>query len=297
MKNELSILIPTYNNICVDWVKALHKQAQSIMGLNYEIIVADDGSTDKSIVNINEQINDIDHCRYIKRTKNVGRAAIRNFLAQTAHYEWLLFVDSGIYACSSDFLMKYLSTDNTESVIYGGLSVAGNPSESKSNLRYLYEKKCEKAHSTKKRSKRLYQSFRTVNFFTSKQIMTSTPFDEAMNEYGYEDVLWGKALKASNINITHIENPVAYRVYDDNATFISKTEEALRTLHKYRMEMRGYSNLLVLTETLKKCHIAWLLQAVCSRKMKTWRARLCGDKPSVKIYNLYRIGYLLSLSN
>ena len=42
---ELSILIPVYNDEATSLVKSLHKQAQAVSGLCYEIIVFDDGST------------------------------------------------------------------------------------------------------------------------------------------------------------------------------------------------------------------------------------------------------------
>ena len=42
-KNGLSILIPTYNGDCRAMVEELSCQAQALVGLDYEIIVADDG--------------------------------------------------------------------------------------------------------------------------------------------------------------------------------------------------------------------------------------------------------------
>ena len=92
-KKELSILIPTYNDVCTDSVNTLMQQAESIGDLRFEIIVADDASTDENVGEANRAIDRMTNCRYIRRENNVGRAAIRNFLAQEARYEWLLFVD------------------------------------------------------------------------------------------------------------------------------------------------------------------------------------------------------------
>ena len=50
MINSLSILIPTYNNECLELVRDLQAQASILSSTNdleYEILVADDGSTDK----------------------------------------------------------------------------------------------------------------------------------------------------------------------------------------------------------------------------------------------------------
>ena len=107
MINSLSILIPTYNNVCFELVKTLQAQAALLSDFEYEILVADDGSTDLSTITTNRKINEIENCRYIEREKNVGRSAIRNFLAKEAKYEWLLFIDSDLHIDNTDFVKKY----------------------------------------------------------------------------------------------------------------------------------------------------------------------------------------------
>ena len=47
--HQLSILIPTYNDDCRELVASLQQQADNISGLEYEILVADDGSTDLEV--------------------------------------------------------------------------------------------------------------------------------------------------------------------------------------------------------------------------------------------------------
>ena len=91
-KKQLSILIPTYNDACYNLVEELHRQACE-EDIDYEIIVADDGSTDENTIQTNARINNIPQCSYIMRNENRGRAAIRNFLAKTARYDRLLFMD------------------------------------------------------------------------------------------------------------------------------------------------------------------------------------------------------------
>ena len=71
----------------------MQAQAALLSDFEYEILVADDGR-DLSTITANRKINEIENCRYIEREKNVGRSAIRNFLAKEAKYEWLLFIDS-----------------------------------------------------------------------------------------------------------------------------------------------------------------------------------------------------------
>ena len=136
MINTLSILIPTYNNVCLELVKSLQAQAsllsssseirssspESFSRFEYEILVADDGSTDKGTVEENRIINTLPHCRYIEREENVGRAAIRNFLAQEAKYPWLLFIDSNMNIISQQYLADY-QREKESDVIYGGYQI------------------------------------------------------------------------------------------------------------------------------------------------------------------------------
>ena len=110
MINTLSILIPTYNNVCIELVRSLQAQASLLSSpsdFKYEILVADDGSTDKATIENNRIINTLPHCRYIEREKNVGRSAIRNFLAKEAQYPWLLFIDSDLHIDNPLFIENY----------------------------------------------------------------------------------------------------------------------------------------------------------------------------------------------
>jgi Glycosyltransferases involved in cell wall biogenesis len=73
IKNELSILIPTYNDVCVDLVRGLVKQCKAIKYLRYQVLVADDGSTDPAVIEANQPINGILNCSYVVRGENCGR--------------------------------------------------------------------------------------------------------------------------------------------------------------------------------------------------------------------------------
>ena len=63
MKKELSILIPTKDYVCTRLVKELVKQATAIQGLNFEVIVADDGSDVQETIEENKAINQFQHCK------------------------------------------------------------------------------------------------------------------------------------------------------------------------------------------------------------------------------------------
>ena len=74
MKTQLSILIPTYNYVCLPLVRELHRQASAIGGLQFEIVVAEDGSDQPETIARNAEIMGLSHCKHIVREENVGRA-------------------------------------------------------------------------------------------------------------------------------------------------------------------------------------------------------------------------------
>ena len=103
---ELSILIPVYNDDATLLVKSLCKQAQAISGLCYEIIVFDDGSTDKRTIENNYSLTLLPHCRYICAEHHDCRAAMRNSLVRQAKYEWHLMIDARLILVNNDFLIR-----------------------------------------------------------------------------------------------------------------------------------------------------------------------------------------------
>ena len=291
---SLSILVPTYNDLCVTLVDALRLQAES-SGISYEILVGDDGSTDTNVIQTNQAINDWPHCRYILRTQNSGRAAIRNFLAQQARYPYLLFIDSDMTITSPDFITRYLSVADAD-VIIGGVSIDGSPEALKGNLRYLYEKTEEPSHTVEHRQQMPYQHLHTANLLIRRELMLAHPFDERFRHYGYEDVLLGKTLRQHNVPITHIHNPVSFSTFESNAQFMAKTEESLRTLHQFQSDLRGYSRLLTFVSGIHISLILTLFRLWHRLFQKAERRNLCSSRPSLLVFKLYRLGYFLSLT-
>ena len=286
---EISILIPTYNDDCSVLVADLHRQATSL-DINYEIIVADDGSTDAAVVAANRDACQRSGCRIILSGENRGRAAIRNWLASEARYPWLLFVDGDLSICRDDFLLRYVSTDDECDVVDGGIEigecVAGN-------LRSIYEKAAEPQHTVSKRNHQPYLDFHTANFFIRRQLMLDHPFDVRFRHYGYEDVIFGKQLQQNGIPILHIDNPIGFDHFESNVSFVGKTEEALRTLYHFRTELQGYSRMLTHVSRLAPIvPLIRLFHRVCGR----WERRhLIGSHPTLLVFRLYRLGYYISL--
>lgn len=287
----LSILIPTYNDLCVNLVDELRQQAEQT-GIAFEILVADDGSTDTDIIRENSEITQWEHCHYLRQAENIGRAAIRNFLAKEAHYDWLLFIDSDMSIVRTDYLSEYISMEGAD-VIDGGVAIGGDADALKGNLRYRYEKAAEHEHTVEIRQQNPYRDFHTANFLIRRDLMLTHPFDERFRYYGYEDVLFGKQLRGDHIAITHIDNPMGFCTFESNPDFVAKTEEGLRTLRQFRDELRGYSRLITLVEGI---HLPIIISLIrCWHRLfgKWERKNLCGSHPNLRLFSLYKLGYFL----
>lgn len=303
---DLSILLPSYNNVCVSLVQVLQRQADALWGkldkpFRYEIIVADDCSTDAACVDANRVIGDMLHCRYLRMEQNVGRAQIRNVLISESSGDYVLLIDSDLFLCDDNYLYKYATS--TADVVYGGTRIGGegfamvdneaNTEHLKGNLRYIYEKKAEPSHRAVFRQLRPNQEISVCNLYARRDIMKAHPFDSRFKAYGYEDVLFGKRLAESGIEVTHIDNPVLINEFEPNSVFVKKTEEAILTLCRFEQDLEGYSNLKTKVTTLGR-YIPLSLFRLWHRIMKNKEKRnLTGPKPSLLLFKLYKLGFFL----
>ena len=303
---DLSILLPSYNNVCVSLVQVLQRQADALRGkldkpFRYEIIVADDCSTDAACIDANRVIGDMLHCRYLRMEQNVGRAQIRNVLISESRGDYVLLIDSDLFLCDDNYLYKYATS--TADVVYGGTRIGGegfamvdneaNTENLKGNLRYIYEKKAEPSHRAVFRQLCPNQEISVCNLYARRDIMEAHPFDSRFKAYGYEDVLFGKRLAESGIEVTHIDNPVLINEFESNSVFVKKTEEAILTLCRFEQDLEGYSNLKTKVTTLGR-YIPLSLFRLWHRIMKNKEKRnLTGSKPSLLLFKLYKLGFFL----
>lgn len=338
-KEGLSILIPLYNQVGVALAMALSKQveqcakeekkknegkgnANDTISLGFEIIFADDGSADATARQRNAIIAQLPYCQYIERPKNVGRSAIRNFLAHTAHYSHLIFLDGDVAIKRGNFVQTYLAHRNDADVIIGTLhfsrmqvacdtaeDIIGHTKRAKEetkkttepvlyddNLKYRYEQQFLAKHPVKKRMQQPYASFRTTNFMVRRDLLLAYPFDETFHEYGYEDTLFGKQLKEHGATLIHLDNAATIADYEDNATFVAKTEDSLRTLAAHAHQLQGYSTLLHTANKLKCLHLQPLIAFVFKLFKGLLHKNLCSNSPSVFLFNVYKLGYYINLT-
>lgn len=292
----ISILIPTYNYNVFPLVENLQIQCERA-NVAYEILVLDDASTDKKLIEENLKINLLDHCSFEVLPNNIGRSKIRNLLAEKAKYIWLLFMDADTFPSSSSFINNYLAgLSKGASVVYGGIKYPENTSENVS-LRHKYGTERESL-SLVDRLKNPYRSFITMAFAIKKEVFKTIKFNENLAGYGYEDSVFGYELQKNNIQLLHIDNPVLHLNLETTEDFIKKSQLALQNLMSFHKDgvINGETvKILGIYQKLKKFKLLFAARWFFSISEKQVLKNLSSSNPSLFLFDLYRLGYLSSL--
>lgn len=293
---KLSIIIPTYNFDCSQLVKSLLLVCKK-WGEAFEIIVGDDASTDTSVVSALEALTADCGVRLFRPDGNLGRAMIRNALADQACGEWIWMIDSDAMLPEDFSIPDYLKAGRDADVVCGGLRhpvVNPNPAGC---LRFRYERNADKQRSACFRSQQPYEHLSTFNLLIRRDVFLSIRFDSLCKDYGYEDVLLGVELKKRGCPIVHTDNFLIHMGIDDNAEFLDKTETALRTLNGLNGRVDGYSRVENMANRLNNWHIAWLFRSVYKLLRSALKANLLGKHPSLHFFTFYKLGYFLTIKN
>jgi glycosyltransferase involved in cell wall biosynthesis len=291
----LSILIPVYNYEAFPLVSEVHAQATKA-GIPFEILCFDDASPQRYITN--EQINTLEHARYQILETNIGRSKIRNLLAQNAQFDWLLFLDADVLPKNKRLVLSYLPYIDAEpKVVNGGILYQKIRPDKRRVFRWLYGTKRE-ALSYKKRRRNPYLALLTLNFMIHKSVFSKVTFNEEIPNLRHEDTLFSYDLMLAKVPVVHIKNPVFHLGIDVFETAIRKENEsliALKFLIDHELVTPGYLRISKLFNRIKKLKLVGLLAAFHQSTKTLLLMNLSGKYPSLRIFDLYRIGYLCNL--
>ena len=293
----LSILIPTYNYNITKSVNDLHIQATSL-GIDFEIIIAEDGSV--NFLEENRKLQSLSNVIYIELKDNIGRAKIRNFLAETAKYPYLLFMDCDVKVIDNQFIRKYIDILPAD-VVIGGYAYSQTPPEKEQILRWRYGWQRE-VKTANERNKTPNKSFSTFNFLIKKAIFNEVRFDESISGYGHEDTMFGWELKKKNITVLHIDNPLLQESPDETAVFLQKIENSVRNLwllYQKISDKKGFAEDNHLLKTyifLKKYRLTFLISLFFALFGKILYKNLCSEKPKMMFFDLYKLGILCEVA-
>ena len=293
----LSILIPTFNHNIVSLVKELHEQVVHA-DIVFEIVCLDDAST--LFVAENQTITQFSNTHYEILGNNVGRSKIRNLLAQKAKYDWLLYLDADVVPKDADFIKRYLPFLNDEiKIVNGGLEYEPKKPENDKLLRWYYGKERE-ALSADKREKAPYISFLTLNFLIHKSLFEQVHFNEDIPNLRHEDTLFSYNLMQRQIPIKHINNPIYHLGLDTFENVMRKEHEslfALKNLLDKHLITEEYTKLSRVHQIIRKCKIRFIVTLMHKLTKSIFLKNLSSQKPSLLIFDLYRLGYFCSIHN
>lgn len=294
----ISICIPIYNNDVTTLVTDLYVQCEAL-DCTYEIILIDDASALNFQV-INRKLSEFDSVHYEELASNISRSAIRNLFPQKATYPYLIFIDNDAQLCSPNFISTYLKLRSPGIVSYGGCKyLPCNSAEYR--LRWTFGVERE-ALSIQNRQKKPDKYFSSFNFMIDKRVILLHPFDESIQGYGYEDVVFQTKIIEQGYHITQVNNPLIHIGLISNEDFLARIRTSIENLY---LLQRLYQKSLDLTKTIELLRamnfidkfklvpiVSILFKLVENRFIKN----LLGKKPSLFILDLYKLGYLCNYS-
>ncbi|MFM6195201.1 MAG: glycosyltransferase family 2 protein [Planktothrix sp.] len=106
----LSVVIPTYNRLAIlqQCLQALEQQQSHHPITDYEVVVVDDGSTDGTLIWLEENRLKLPHVRVLCQSHQ-GPAAARNLGVEEAKGDIIIFIDSDLVVTET-FLQSHANT-------------------------------------------------------------------------------------------------------------------------------------------------------------------------------------------
>ena len=267
----LSILIPTYNFDCLNLISTLVKQCEKLLeeekGFAYEVVVLDDGSSDTDLAeHVAKGCCKLRGVRWISGGENCGRAVVRNRLLTEARGEWVVMIDDDAQVVSDEYVSNYWKHRFTADVLCGDL-VNYDECPPGCELRFYYEKAAEPMRSVVVRNQTPYDRFSTFNFMARRDVMLSIGFRNSLKEYGI----------------------------DSNASFLSKTRAAMRSLSALPLSVRRRIGASRLSLELQRCRLRSVVALILKPLLPLLERQLLSHHPNLQLLKLYKLGYYLNI--
>ncbi len=298
----LTINIPVYNIDARPLVFELAKQVKNAT-IETEIRIYDDGSVEATKAK-NRELNKIPFVIYLEMDKNFGRSAIRNKMAKESKGIRLLFIDADSAEVTGNYLQNYVDHLDKGKVLCGGTRYSAHkPKDRHKLLRWLYGTKRE-AISASVRNKEKGFIITSNNFLIEKELFLKTLFNEEIGPYGHEDTLLGYELFKNGVLPFHIDNPVEHTGLENSATFLNKTQSALKNLLFIQKNIvRNEADFITQVRFLNRYTIittfipVFLLRLFYNLFHNLWVKNLTGCNPQLFWFDVYKLCYFAKIKN
>jgi glycosyltransferase involved in cell wall biosynthesis len=285
-----SVLIPCYNQDVTRLLRDLSDEIGTL-DIDCEVRCYDDGSEDQW-KEINSIVADLPYVTYVELTHNLGRSAIRQKLASDAQYDKLIFLDGDSGITCYGLLAQYLKyTDRP--LVSGGRIYPTEKMSAPYILHWTYGRERESV-SLAQRQRAPITYFHSNNFMIDKALFLETGFDQGLQGYGYEDILFANRLEDQGVPILHIDNAIVHLQLDKTDDFLSKTRNAVANLKK--LNAAGISLATRLEKAASMLNTIGLSRLAA--KFLSWREpailrNLRSDEPRMRLMDYYKLLHYL----
>lgn len=288
----LSVLIPVYNFNILPLAEELAQQCAAA-GILWEILCIDDGSS-SSFLEQNRMLQGRAGIRYEELPENIGRAAIRNLLAERARFPYLLYMDCDSAVVRADYIEQYIAHLQPDTVLYGGRVYATTPPQEAQYLLHWKFGVAREQALAHRRAVQPYHAFMTNNFLIPKTILQAIRFEERIRHYGHEDTLFGMDLQKRGIPILHLDNPLQHIGLETAEVFLQKTVQAVQNLLWLRQQgFQVETRLLRTADVLKRYQLLSLAGLLLRMAAPFMKRNLQSARPSLRVLDGYKLMVLL----
>ena len=135
-KPEISVIIPVYN--AEKWISRCLESIIKQTFKNFEVIIVNDASQDKSFEIVKQYILKDDRIIIINKEKNEGTMSARESGYIKAKGKYIIFSDADDYFPQNAFQILYdtIITDKSD-IVFGGYTIINNNMSQKNIIRYI----------------------------------------------------------------------------------------------------------------------------------------------------------------
>ncbi|MBX2827485.1 MAG: glycosyltransferase family 2 protein [Flavobacteriaceae bacterium] len=284
----LSVLIPTYNTSVISLVNQIHQMCKEA-SYDFEIIIANDASTNPMVSEELQPIENKEHFRVLHNEKNKGRTATRSILAEQAKFDWLLFLDADVLPKYPDFIQRFaLTQPQHASIVFGGVAYHKEKPDRLQVLRWKY--------GTDREAKSVEDRMKSPHFIISQNLLIkkevfSTINLVSENRYGLDNIVSYFIFK-EGLEVAHIDNPVYHLGLENTETFINKSIESLKTslhFHKEGNFTEDFRPVQKLYVQLRKWGILGIFKGFMKLFVRRIEKNLYSNHPNLRGFDLYRL--------